>query len=359
MVNVERIHDALALSVGGDLDALDDLATALVAKRCSQPLLLPNGETLRCRSRLIDNCRSCAAQTLGDWLAIARSGVVDPPGDFAWYFLTLTAPSFGPCHSSARTKDGTPVPCRCGVIHADELAGTPLEPETYDYHGAVMFNLGVGRLWNNTKARLRGSWPSIEWFSSRERQRRQTLHLHTALRVSAHEAPSPEELRHRALSTTAKHPVDGSPLVWGPQSTCDAIVDLADGARALRYSLKNVLGYSVKSIGTRHGSDASPEMLAHFERLNNVAAAINCGKPGCEAGRCETAYHDNQGCRGQLVTYSRTTTKRPGWSFTGLTRRAQRETRKEWAERVYANASNGFEDYQLMAWATEHLAGRA
>jgi hypothetical protein len=70
-------------------------------------------------------------------------------------FVTLTAPSFGPMHLGP-AKDGTLRAChpsargggRCGRFHraGDELIGSPLDPDSYDYAGQVLFNACAGAL---------------------------------------------------------------------------------------------------------------------------------------------------------------------------------------------------------------------
>ncbi|MHB9860625.1 replication initiator [Streptomyces sp. YIM S03343] len=53
-------------------------------------------------------------------------------------FATFTAPGFGPVHN--RRADGRP--CRCSTRHDpdDTALGTPLDPDTYDYQAAVLWN---------------------------------------------------------------------------------------------------------------------------------------------------------------------------------------------------------------------------
>ncbi|NEB71574.1 replication initiation protein, partial [Streptomyces fulvissimus] len=67
-------------------------------------------------------------------------------------FATLTAPSFGLVHN--RPDHGT---CRCGTQHASDAPelGTALDPATYDYAGAVLFNNHAGQLWQRFTTRLR------------------------------------------------------------------------------------------------------------------------------------------------------------------------------------------------------------
>lgn len=67
-------------------------------------------------------------------------------------FTTLTAPSFGRVHNIPDTGR-----CRCGARHSedDPALGTALDPETYDYAGAVLFNNHAGELWHRFINRLR------------------------------------------------------------------------------------------------------------------------------------------------------------------------------------------------------------
>jgi len=79
----------------------ETLATALVNVRCSRPIETAGGFLMRCGSRRVAVCPSCAEMVRGAWAAIARSGVFDPPAGkrFRLYVLTLTASSFGSVHA--------------------------------------------------------------------------------------------------------------------------------------------------------------------------------------------------------------------------------------------------------------------
>jgi hypothetical protein len=71
-------------------------------------------------------------------VAGGRKGVPESVAEHPQVFATLTAPSFGPVHS--RPDDGRP--CRCGRRHAedDPMLGEAIDPATYDYVGAVLWN---------------------------------------------------------------------------------------------------------------------------------------------------------------------------------------------------------------------------
>ena len=113
-----------------------------------------------CGNRRASRCPACAYTYAGDTWHLIRAGLAgddrrDIPGtvrDHPRVFTTLTAPSFGPVHN--RPDSGR---CRCGTRHpADsEALGTPLDPETYDYAGAVLFNNHAGQLWDRFAKRLR------------------------------------------------------------------------------------------------------------------------------------------------------------------------------------------------------------
>ncbi len=119
---------------------------------------------LACGNRRASRCPSCAWTYAGDTYHLIRAGLAgddrrDIPAtvrDHPRVFATLTAPSFGPVHN--RPDRGV---CRCGTRHtpdAPEL-GTALDPDTYDYAGAVLFNNHAGQLWQRFTNRLRRESP--------------------------------------------------------------------------------------------------------------------------------------------------------------------------------------------------------
>jgi hypothetical protein len=79
-------------------------------------------------------------------MAGGRKGVPESVAEHPQVFATLTAPSFGAVHT--RPDDGRP--CRCGQRHAadDVLLGQAVDPATYDYVGAVLWNWHAPALWN-------------------------------------------------------------------------------------------------------------------------------------------------------------------------------------------------------------------
>ena len=120
----------------------------------------PDGALMvRCGNRREACCPSCAREYGGDmWqlvyagMAGGRKGVPESVAEHPQVFATLTAPSFGPVHN--RRDDGRP--CRCGKRHDidDELLGEAIDPDTYDYEGAVLWNWHAPALWNRFSVEL-------------------------------------------------------------------------------------------------------------------------------------------------------------------------------------------------------------
>jgi hypothetical protein len=108
---------------------------------------------VRCGNRREAHCPACSREYGGDmWqlvyagMAGGRKGVPEQVAEHPRVFASLTAPSFGAVHG--RYDDERP--CRCGCRHEpdDPQLGAALDPATYDYEGAVLFNWHAPALWN-------------------------------------------------------------------------------------------------------------------------------------------------------------------------------------------------------------------
>ncbi|SCD46087.1 hypothetical protein GA0115244_104146 [Streptomyces sp. DvalAA-19] len=125
-------------------------------------------------------------------------------------FVTLTPPSFGPVHSRPTTPGGGIRPCRCRKLHdtTDPLVGTPLNPATYDYAGAVLFNAHAGALWARFTTYLRREIATrlgitqkaaravlrVSFTKVAEYQKRGLVHFHAVIRLDGPDGstqPSP------------------------------------------------------------------------------------------------------------------------------------------------------------------------
>ncbi|WP_349902651.1 replication initiator [Parafrigoribacterium humi] len=317
------------------LDAPSNLepgAAEVIARGCARPIKTASGVWVRCGSRVKSRCPSCAELYRGDWAAIARSGVFDGPVEnFQFYLLTLTAPSFGQVHRVPRPGKQVAGNCGCGVQHsADDagLRGVPLDPARYDYVGQVAWNRDAGLLWDRTRRRVRDRWDSAEYFIVREWQDRGVLHVHVLVRIARVEAPTADVLREAARTAVAASKVDGGLVEWGAQARCDAFRANGDGAKTIWY-LSKALNYVMKDVVQQDGSAAHPLVWAHLSALERAARSIRCA-PDCVPASCGSRVHDRYGARSQVVSASRRTKHRTGWSFTGLTRTVQRRLRLEW-----------------------------
>ncbi|MEV4334072.1 replication initiator protein RepSA [Streptomyces sp. NPDC049597] len=199
---------------------------------CSDPIHLTGwtlakdrttGETLRrystdtepdgrlrvaCGNRRASRCPTCAYTYAGDTYHLIRAGLAgdesrDIPAtvrDHPRVFATLTAPSFGPVHN--RPDRGV---CRCGTRHPedDPALGTALDPATYDYAGAVLFNNHAGELWQRFTTRLRREIAARAGLTQRELkdvlrvsygkvaefQKRGAIHFHAVIRLDGPDGP--------------------------------------------------------------------------------------------------------------------------------------------------------------------------
>ncbi|MFJ4964312.1 replication initiator [Streptomyces sp. NPDC088729] len=161
----------------------------------------PTGSLLTaCGNRRSSRCPACSRLYAADTYHLIRAGlsggktVPDTVRTHPRVFATLTAPSFGPVHNRPDAR-----PCRCGTRHAptDPLLGTPLNPATYDYAGAVLFNAHAGALWARFTTYLRRELAvrlgmtqkaaravlRVSFAKVAEYQKRGLVHFHAAIRL--------------------------------------------------------------------------------------------------------------------------------------------------------------------------------
>ena len=169
----------------------------------------PDGRLrLACGNRRASRCPACAWTYAADTYHLIRAGLAGdqdkdvPPTvrDHPRVFTTLTAPSFGRVHN--RPDSGR---CRCGVTHGpdDDALGAPLDPTTYDYAAAVLFNNHAGQLWQRFTNRLRREIAARAGLSQRELketarvsygkvaefQKRGAIHFHAVVRLDGPDGP--------------------------------------------------------------------------------------------------------------------------------------------------------------------------
>ncbi|MDQ0683475.1 hypothetical protein QFZ56_002438 [Streptomyces achromogenes] len=168
---------------------------------------LPAGELLvRCGNRRATRCPACSTVYRYDTYQLIaaglRGGKIVPTSVAAHprVFATLTAPGFGPVHNQPDTSR-----CHCGQVHSDDdrLLGTPLDPERYDYTGAVLWNAHVPALWARFTTHLRREiakaagvtqralrhHATISYAKVAEYQKRGQVHFHAVIRLDGPTGP--------------------------------------------------------------------------------------------------------------------------------------------------------------------------
>jgi hypothetical protein len=297
---------------------------------------------VRCGNRREAHCPSCSREYRGDMyqlvyagLAGGRKGVPEAVAEHPRVFASLTAPSFGPVHG--RPDDDRP--CRCGRRHEpdDPQLGAPIEPDSYDYQGAVLWNWHAPALWNRFTIELVRDLAAQAGLSERawrervrlafvkvaEFQARGLVHYHAVIRLDGAadraSAPgrqvSPRELCaavHTAAGRAHLHGDAGDgqsvEVRFGDQldtrvlaSTDDADINPGQvAAYVAKYSSKA----SHEQITTRHSDPEQWRDKAvpdHLVRLASAALQLaeRCGLRGL--GR----WVHMLGFRGHFVTKSR------------------------------------------------------
>lgn len=223
-----------------------------------------------CKNRRASVCPACSEVYRADTYQLVKAGLLGGKGvpdtvtEHPCFFVTLTAPSFGPVHSRT-VSHGKVRPCRvrrrlevcphgrvlsCFLRHGEDAAelGEPLCRDCYGYDHQAVWNLHAGELWRRTMIALnRALWRATKgrYFRARasyakvaEYQRRGVVHFHGLIRVDGLDpddrdriiAPDPgltpaliasylEDAAQGTHFTTAPHPHNrtGWPIAWGTQ----------------------------------------------------------------------------------------------------------------------------------------------
>lgn len=287
-----------------------------------------------CGSRRADVCPFCAEMYRGDWARVLRSGALpheDGPSteqlsEFRFFFLTLTAPSFGATHHVPKRKSQIKK-CRCGKTHSvDDMQfrGIPIKMNDYKFSEQVRWNYGSSALWNSTRTSLEKALPGWDYAAIREWQSRGTVHLHILIRIPRTVDVSGSDIESLARRCTVT--VNGERLSWGRQSDIREIGgDPESDVRATGY-LAKALTYSAKSFSNYLIRDNVPNFryVEFVSRLDRAARRFRCDK--CNSvQQCDSLCHEQFGYSGRLISIS------VGWSLIGLTRTELRRRRAAWA----------------------------
>ncbi|MFE9399798.1 replication initiator [Streptomyces flavidovirens] len=349
---------------------------------------LPAGSLLiRCNNRRATRCEACAEVYRRDTYHLITAGLrggkgtPETVGAHPRVFATFTAPGFGPVHNRPTDRLGTIRPCRCGVLHhqEDDALGTPLDPDTYDYESAVLWNAHAGMLWRRFSIYLRREvakragltqrefpdFARISFAKVAEYQKRGVVHFHAVIRIDGpeggHRAPPPwatpelltDAIRAAATKARVVGPVlDGREhtFVFGRQLDVRAIRSSHfDGGQELteRAVAAYIAKYATKGAETATGTLDRPlkflaelaqlDITEHARRLVRTAWALGARKE-LESLRLRAWAH-MLGFRGHFSTKSRRYSTTLG---------ALRTARAEWRRAQAAAAVEGQTDTTLV-----------
>ena len=375
--------------LAGGVDQVDEATGEAVSVFDSAGL--PDGVLLKaCGTRRAARCAPCAEVYRADAYQLLKAGLAggkglpDTVAGHPRLFVTFTAPSFGPVHSSrvrggrvrrchpARPEARCPHdrPRRCAIRHlaGDPLLGVPLCAECYDYGRAVIWNALAPELWRRTSIYLARTLARVAGLTAAqgrrlvrpacakvaEYQARGAVHLHAIVRLDVtppaedpdRVAPPPERfaitvlveaVRLAAREVAVPCPTGGPPLRWGQQLDLRIIRGADhDGQQAAgELPAGRVAGYVAKyatkaTEGYGAALDAPIRERADLERLEgqvpaHVAALVRAawalgGRAELAGLRLRRGAH-LLGYRGHFLTKSR----RYSTSF-----RALRAARRAW-----------------------------
>ncbi|MFJ3962030.1 replication initiator protein RepSA [Streptomyces sp. NPDC090036] len=300
---------------------------------------------IACGNRRASRCPSCAWTYAGDTYHLIRAGITgdetkDVPvtvREHPRVFATLTAPSFGPVHN--RPASGR---CRCTATHqdTDPLLGTALDPDRYDYAGAVLWNNYAGQLWQRFTIYLRREIAAragvtqkalkescrVSFGKVAEFQKRGAVHFHTVVRLDGPDGPDTPPpwwasvgLLHDAIRAAAGRvavtvPASGDfparTLGWGVQVDVQTIGGLGHEELTEQAVASYVAKYATKAAETtgtadrRIGEFAELDKLhlpAHTRRLIEACWALDDAYPD----RLLAHWSHMLGFRGHFSTKSR------------------------------------------------------
>jgi Replication initiator protein, pSAM2 len=285
---------------------------------------------IRCGNRRAAVCPSCSYEYAGDmWQVLyagaagSRKGVPESIRSHPLVFATLTAPGFGPVHTTrtdrftrsarCRPAHGAPRLCAhgrptwCTAIHADNYPrlGQPFCPDCYDYPAHIAFNWHAPELWRRFTIALRRSLARtsglttaefaqrcrVSFVKVAEFQRRGVVHFHALVRldgpgedyqppqISVDAAGLAEVIRDAAahVRLTVEMPDDvGLVLRFGDQLDTRIVNGGPTGELTAEHAARYIAKYATKSaddfgLGDRR---ITPETLLHLEVTDHVDRLI-------------------------------------------------------------------------------------
>lgn len=308
---------------------------------------------MRCQSKKFSECPACARLYSTDQKRLIGSGCNVSERDgitgemlagYRFYFVTLTAPSFGRIHTVPRSEKAQAKKCGCGKMHkkGSELRGTPLNSRWYKYREQVRWNQASSELFRRSMRYTEELLPDFEWSFAREWQVRGALHFHGIIRV-------PDSYSETQVFTSLQkiRTYTFGDFAWGREIDVQGIK--ADSAEnSVRYMAK-VVSYTAKQQGDE--GLISDARRRYFERLDWHAARLVCGSAGCKGdATCTGSAHRAFGYAGQMITRSR------GWSLIGLNQTALVLERKKFATENHSEEHQKTLEILSKSWDDERRA---
>jgi hypothetical protein len=345
--------------------AREIFAEVTSAGHCSHPIRLlgetvnlatgelrPSSLRVACKDRRAVVCPSCSYLYKADAWILVSAGLLGGKGlseDVQGHprlFVTLTAPSFGPVHttrgsgsctprnSRARCDHGRPSQCFEHHDDHDPVLGSPLCDECFDYERAVMWNATSSKLWNRTIVRLRQRVAASQCLSATELhevarlnylkvaefQRRGLVHFHVIVRCDGPAGPEsapPDWLTPQLLARELRDLLanvwtqssNGDLVEWGSEFDIADITGSGDESRRVaayvaKYATKTTDGSLSFARRFHHRSEIEFRRAApHLRRLALTTWDLG-GEPEDDEWHLRDYAHAF-GFTGQLITKSR------------------------------------------------------
>ncbi|MEU4947767.1 replication initiator [Streptomyces lavendulae] len=279
---------------------------------------------IACGNRRASRCPACAWTYSGDTYQLIRAGLAgddrrDIPATVREHprvFATLTAPSFGPVHNRPTGR-----PCRCDKHHQEDAPelGTALDPATYDYAAAVLFNNTAGALWDRFAKRLRRELAAAAGLTQRalnevarisygkvaEFQKRGAIHFHAVIRIDGPKGPdtpppswATTDLLDRSIRAAVDHtytsvslPASGDQPArtfrWGTQLDVRPIKAFGDGSDITEQAVASyVAKYATKAAETTGASDTA----VHCRLCRGSGLSSRYRQSGGDLSRCARCH---------------------------------------------------------------------
>jgi hypothetical protein len=381
----DRIRDRLKAADYGDWRARVEAIGG-----CAKPIQLAGGSTLMhtptgevideyggtawvpCGNRRAAVCPTCSDRYAADAFHLIRAGlsggskgVPTSVTDRPRAFVTLTPPSFGQVHNRATSSTGRQLRCPCGERHHehDPRIGTPLDPDTYDYTGTVLWQAHTGVLWHRFITRLRreiarragirvrefSDIARVSYGKVAEYQRRGLVHFHAVIRLDGPEGagtPPPDWATPDLLETSVRaaasavvvntvRPGGASlQLVWGSQVDIRPItrtsdVEDEDGQISEQRLAGYIAKYATKGTGKTEAADRPIRSQLDIDHLHisdhhrrMIQTAWDLGDLAQYADLNLRRWAHMLGFRGHFLTKSR------AYSTTFKTLRGDRQTHR-------------------------------